>query len=536
MLQEDKYFQTLSKEELWQRYCGFLDLSIDEFMEIQEHLLMEQIDLVADSPLGKKIMNNQKPKTVEEFRRVVPLTTYDDYEPYLSQQREDVLADKPVFWCHSAGRGGYFKWVPYTSRAAEKTVRRFVAVLILACAQRKGDIALEPGERMLLHMAPRPYVSGAGMHYVVTQGFSLHTIPPLEEAEKMEFPERIALGFQIALRTGVDEIFSIASVMVKVGEVMAGQAQRMKFSLSLLHPAVFFRLVRAWLRSRITRRGMLPRDLWPAKAIITIGTDTSIYKDDIAYYWGQLPYEIYGGAEVFPIAIQAWNKKWLTFLPDAAFLEFIPEEERERAKEDPQYQPTTVLFNEVEPGKSYEVVLTQLYGMPLLRYRVGDTVKVTALADEEAGINLPQMVFKARVDEIIDLAGLARLDEKTVWQAIANTGIKYEDWSARKEYDQNEAYLRLYIELKESRQPHEVERLVDEQLKATDVDYKDLDSWLQFQPVRVTFLSKGTFQRYFEEKRKEGADFAHLKPRHINTPDADIQRLLQLSDGGEVSS
>jgi hypothetical protein len=92
MLSEDKYFQTLTQAELWQRYCGFLDLSLDDFIDIQKELLTDQIERVADSLLGKKIMNNRKPKTVEEFRQMVPLTSYEDYEPYLSEQREDALA------------------------------------------------------------------------------------------------------------------------------------------------------------------------------------------------------------------------------------------------------------------------------------------------------------------------------------------------------------------------------------------------------------------------------------------------------------
>ena len=161
---------------------------------------------------------------------------------------------------------------------------------------------------------------------------------------------------------------------------------------------------------------------------------------------------------------------------------------------------------------------------------MGDVIKITALADDEAGINLPQAIFKNRVGETIDLAGLAGLDEKTIWQAISNTGVKYEEWTACKEYNRNQAYLRLYLELKEEKKPHEVERLIDAQLKTVDVDYRDLGSWLELQPVKVTLLSEGTFQRYFEEKRNEGADFAHLKPKHVNASDAEIQRLLQLSN------
>jgi len=137
MLSEDKYFQTLTEGELWQRYCGFLDLSIDEFMEIQNELLMGQIEQVADSTLGKKIMGNQKPKSIEEFRQMVPLTTYDDYEPYLNEQREDALAEKPYLWCHSAGRGGHFKWFPHSSEAFKKTVRSYLACMILSATSKK---------------------------------------------------------------------------------------------------------------------------------------------------------------------------------------------------------------------------------------------------------------------------------------------------------------------------------------------------------------------------------------------------------------
>jgi len=109
MLLEDKYFDTLSEDELWTRYCGFLDLSVDEFLDMQKELLMDQMDRVCDSIIFQKIMGNRKPSSLEEFRRIVPLTTYDDYEPYLSEQREDVLAQKPCLWCHSAGRMGQFK-------------------------------------------------------------------------------------------------------------------------------------------------------------------------------------------------------------------------------------------------------------------------------------------------------------------------------------------------------------------------------------------------------------------------------------------
>jgi phenylacetate-coenzyme A ligase PaaK-like adenylate-forming protein len=534
VLPEDKFFQTNDEKKIWQRYCGFLDLSLEEFMEIQNRLLIEQMELVASSILGKKIMKGNSPKTIDEFRRLVPLTAYEDYEPYLSEKQEDALAEKPLFWCHSSGRSGKFKWIPYTERAIEVITKRAFSLFLLASAYSKGDINVRPGCRVLLILPPRPYMSGSMLHYV-SKRLSLQIIPPQDDADETDFQKGLAQGFNMALDTGVDVILAIASVLVKMGETMTEQAHGKHLSRSMmLRPRAFPRFVNAYLRSKIARRPILPKDIWHAKAVIPGGIDAHIYKDKIAYYWGQTPYDNYSCTEVSFIAMQAWNKKWMTLVPDCSFFEFIPEEERQKIIDNPGYQPKTVLINEVQPGKTYEVVVTHFYGMPLLRYRLNDLVTFVALGDEEAGIKLPQLVFKARAADVIPLSGLAQLDEKTIWQAIDNTGLKNDGWTVLKEYDNNHSYLRFYLELKETREVGEIERIIDQQLQDIDIDYSDLDKMLGLNPVRVTLLSSGTFQRYYEEKRREGAALAHLKPPHINAPDAVMRKLLQLSDNSTI--
>ena len=529
MLTEDTYFKTLTDDELWQRYCGFLDLSPDEFMNIQRQLLLDEIDLVADSTLGKKIIGSRKPKSVDEFRRRVPITTYDDYEPYLSERQDDALAEKPYLWCHSAGRGGRFRWFPLNTEFLEKSTRNFLASCILASTGRKGQINVRPGFRFLGNLPPPPYASGSGFEYV-TEHFSCRPMPPLELAKNMEFRERMQRGFQMALRDGVDILGAISSVLVRMGEGFAEQTRKAKFSSSMLHPKVIFRFLRAWLRSKRERRAILPKDLWSPKGIVACGLDTGIYKQDIAYYWGSEPFDFYVSAETLFIAMQAWNKKAMTFMPDVAFLEFIPYDEHLKLTDNEDYKPRTVLLNELEEGELYELIITQFHGMPLLRYRINDLIKVISLKDEETGVSLPQIVIQRKVGATIKLAGLADLDEKTIWRAIANTGIRYTDWSACKEYDQNQAFLHLYIELREEREPAEVASMIDEQLKIVDTDYKDIDAYLQLQPMRVSLLSPGTFQRYMDERVREGADLAHLKPNHVNPPAAVIDRLVQLSE------
>ncbi|MHB1414058.1 MAG: GH3 family acyl-acid amido synthetase [Chloroflexota bacterium] len=528
VLPDDAYFYNHSEEEIWRRYCGFLDLSVDEFLVIQERLLMEQIDLVHNSLLGRKILGDRKPKSVEEFRATIPLTTYEDYEPYLSEQREDALVEKPYLWMHTSGRSGRFKWIPYTTRALDVAARFALGSTILAAAHKKGEVNLRPGQRMLLLVAPRPYFTGCALDYMCKERFTLEVIPPPDVADQMDFQERLALGFGLAMRHGFDHGFALASVLARVGEAMATQARGMTMSSAMKHPATLARVGRAWLTAKRHGRAMLPADIWQPKSIMTGGTDSRIYWDDITHYWGQEPYEGYGATETYMLAVQSWKKSTMTFVPSMAFWEFIPEGERAKQAANPNYQPRTVLLNELQPGKEYEVVISHFYGMPLMRYQMHDLIRVVASEDKEAGIKLPQILFRSRVSDIIQLAGLTELDERTVWQAIANTGVKVEDWAARKEYDDGRAYVRIYVEPKESMEGDHLDHAIDQQLRKLDADYRDVGEQLELQPVRVTYLPQGSFGRYYQEMKRRGADLAHLKPPHMNAPDSAIEILLRL--------
>ena len=86
------------KEAIWSEYCGFLDLDIKEYMQIQNRLLLEQIRLWSRSPLGQSFLKGKYPGTIEEFRAMVPLTTYDDYADVLLARRKEMLPEEPVIW------------------------------------------------------------------------------------------------------------------------------------------------------------------------------------------------------------------------------------------------------------------------------------------------------------------------------------------------------------------------------------------------------------------------------------------------------
>ncbi len=514
------------KSQIWTKYCGFLDLSIDEFMLIQKRLLMEQIELISATQIGKYFYKERIPTSLEEFRSQVPITTYDDYEAFLS--REDRNYPGAYIWSHTSGRSGQYKWIPYTYQAYQRLGERVLAGIILASAREKGEVRLEERDVLVTNTPPRPYVSGVVI-YALADQFNFQFIPPQDETEEMEFQKRIEVGFAKGLETGIDVLGSMSSVLVKMGEQFAQGAQSVKISKQMLRPRILMRLMRGFVRSKLEGRKMLPKDLWTLKALACGGADTSLYKDKIAYYWGVQPYEQYGSTEEGAIATQSWNKKYMTFFPDAVFLEFIPEEELTRWKKEPEYKPNTVLMDEVVPNKKYELVLTNFYGKPLMRYRTFDVIQFPELEDAETGVKLPQMSFVGRADDFIDLAGFTgMIDEKTVWKAIANTGIEYKEWAIRKESDNGEPILRLYMEPSAAIDKDIIQKKVHEALKGLNSFYADYERMIEKRALEVTVLSPGTFQIYMKEMVAAGADLAHLKPPHMNPSDATIHQLLKI--------
>jgi len=522
--------------EIWQKYCGFMDLSLAEFMQIQERLLLEQLHLLGTSEIGRHILRGRVPTTVEEFRQNVPLTTYKDYAQWLTDKREDALPRKPEWWLHTSGRTSEYdiKWIPFTPQMVQRMSEQAMACVISAASSRKGEFTYEEGDTALFTLAPFPYVSGA-MGIGLEAEFAWRFLPPRKQAEQMEFAERIEEGFRLALRDGIDAFWGVTSILLRIGEQFANGQSTMKPSAFLLHPQVLFRLLRAFVRSRLAGRNyLLPRDLWTVKGICAGGTDTGLFRKKIEEYWGRTVVEAYACTEGAILALQAWNTKGMTFFPDTNFLEFIPEEEAVRSRSDGSFTPRTCTLAEVQPQHRYEIVFTNFHGGVMTRYRVGDLIEIVSLRDDEVNIDTPQMAFYSRIDDIIDLASFARLTERTIWRALEEAGTPYVDWTARKEYEGDQVTLHIYLEPKNGQtEVNGYREQLHNALAALDTDYANLHSMLGMDPLRVTLLRPGTFQRYMLARQAEGTDLARLKPAHMNAPDGIVRRLLQAS--GEVN-
>jgi hypothetical protein len=509
-------FSQGKSEDIWKRYCGFLDLKLNDFMNIQKRLLQEQIELFNRCELGNYIMKGVKPSTIGEFRERVPLTTYSDYNLFFSKRRKSILPEKPITWMHTSGRSGeYTKWIPVTERRYKEMGDSIIAVFLLSTCKRRGEVNITKNDKILYALAPPPFMTGTWARGIEEE-LPLDFLPPLDVAERMSFSERTQNGINMALDEGIDIIGGMPSVLLAIGQRLNDSNNKVNLLPLLRKPRKLTRLVKGYIKSKIMHRKILPRDLWNPKGIMAGGADTAIYREKIKEMWGKYPLDLYAFTEGGPIAVQTWSYKGMTFFPSLNFYEFIPETEIVKMEHNSSYNPVTVLLDEVKPNQNYELVITNLLGGALIRYRIGDIIRVISLREDKLDIDIPQMVFYSRTGNVIDIAGFTRLTEKTIWQAIENSGVNYKDWIAFKEGTE-QPILHVYLELNDMTQDvQDVTQNIHQSLAELDTDYANLEALLNMKPLKVTILPRGTFQNYATKQQSLGADPGKLKPPHIN--------------------
>jgi hypothetical protein len=523
------------KQELWQMCCGFLNLSLDQFMTIQKRLLQEQIELLKDSELGRRVMGGAMPDTVEEFRTQVPLTIYADYLPDLVQKNEDVLPTRPATWVHTVARiGEYnFKWVPLSEGFLHEFERVAGGVGLLSSCSREGDFLVRDHLKLLATMGSPDYGSGIVAH--LTQRALGCDIFPSDGAEST-FQEKMESGLEEALSAGLDALGGVSSVLAYVGELFKQRMTNVGARFLFSHPKACARLMKGLVKSKLAGRGMLPKDIWSLKAIIGGGADTAVFAQTVEQLWGREVLQIYVGTEGGIYATQTWEHEGMTFVPNLNFLEFIPEREMFKSQLDHSYQPKTVLLDEVKAGQKYEIVITNFHGGIMTRYRMGDIVRITSLRNEKLSIDIPQMVFDSRADDFVDVASLGRLTERVVRQAMEKSGIPYVDWVARKEVIDNKPVLHVYLELGEGHIASEksLSMVIRDQFKRLDKRHRcnlyrfigDMETALDLKPIEVTLLPQGAFSGYVNRRDSQGASLETADLRHIN-PSEEVLSMLR---------
>lgn len=509
-------------KEIWQQYCGFLDLSMDGYMKIQRRLMEEQITLWSESALGQSILKGRHPRNLDEFRRMVPLTTYDDYADILLSKQPEALPGNPVIWIQTTWEGGKhpIKVAPYTRSMLDTYRNNVTACLILSTSTAKGKFDVEETDKILYGLAPLPYATGL-FPLALSEEIDIQFLPAVKDAVDMSFGQRNKTGFKMAMKKDLEFFFGLGSVAYAVSLSLSSMGSSGHISLSDLlkfKPKMLKRLLKAKRICREENRGLLPRDLFKLKGFMVAGTDNQCYKDDLEKLWGIRPMELFAGTEPSIMGTETWTRKGMYFFPDTAFYEFIREEEMMKNYEDPSYIPRTYLMDEVVPGEKYELVFTILKGGAFARYRCGDMYRCVGLSNKEDDTVIPRFEYMDRVPWIIDIAGFTRISENGIRSVIQLSGLPITDWVALKEYNhENRPYLHMYVEVEQGVLVNQamstdiLKELLTTYFKYIDQDYRDLKKILGMDPLTVTILRCGTFAAY---EKKTGRKIRHMSPAY----------------------
>ena len=485
MKYEDKFLHRDDPGASWSRYCGFLDLSMEDFSHIQQQLLTEQIERLFHSTTYKEMLPGGLPRDIDDFRRSVPLRRYADYKAYLQDETCKLMVESQYHWVHTSTSRGTFKRVPWTTRFNELMVRDIIACLILSSATEAGDVQVATGCRAMHLLPERPFAS-AEIAQGLQDRLTFQPLPPLELSETLTFSKKLDTAVSMGLKGNVDFIVAMTSSLLRIGptfEKVLNKTRRSPKFLFSVHPLVAWRL----LNSR-NRKQILPKDAWKVKGIVCWGADSTALENTIEKQWGKKPIQLYGSSEGGIMAIQDWHRGPMALLPDSVFFEFIPEEHVS------ENNPKTILINEVQEGKAYELVLTQFYGMPLARYRQGDMVKFTNFTNNANKLGVPRMQFIGRADDTLDLFGIARLNTLVVSETLNRVGLNNSEWCLMKEYESEKAILRFYIELDNTSQLVELDKRINKALKSVDRHWAEAVFTMAYNPIRVTMVPKGAFQ------------------------------------------
>lgn len=514
--------------DVWQEYCGFLDFTLAEYMQIQNRLMEEQIQLWSASALGQSFLQGAHPQSIDEFCRQVPLTTYENYADILLQKRDDLIPAPASIWIKTTWEGGMhpIKVAPYTKGMLETYRNNAMACLILCSAT--GKKKFEIGKRTLSGFAPLPYPTGL-IGLILEQETEMEFLPPTSACADMSFSEKTKAGFKLAMKDGIDYFFSMGSIASYISRSltdMVGGGSKKSGSSGAVSPKIIFRLLRAKWRAKKEKREILPKDLFSLTGLFCAGTDNRCYKDELERMWGIRPMELFAGTEPTMIGTETWNRKDLYFFPDACFYEFLPVSEIPKLTRNPSYHPVTFFMDGVRERESYELIITVLKGGAFARYRTGDVYICTGIGCAEDETSIPRFQYIDRISSVIDIAGFTRITENSIRNALSLARLPIQDWFAAKEFNEDgHPFLHMYVEMSaDSVCTQAVSReIIQDHLsiyfKYSDSDYKDLKKILGMDPLHITQLPCGTFERF---RRLRGY---RIEP--INPPATDVLELLR---------
>jgi hypothetical protein len=450
----------------------------------QQKILRRLVDRAAKTEWGREHAFLAI-KSIEDFQKKVPISSYDDLSPFVSrmmQGEKDVLWPGKIKWFAktSGTTAGRSKFIPVSKQGLKDTYIKGGKDVLFNYLRIVPKSRVLSGRFIAVAGFLDDYWQNRGVEVGDISAILLRRLPPLI---------RIMIGNGVEtklIKNWEERVEQIAHLASKINvTTLAGVPAWMSF------------LLKKFLDIE-GKKNIL--DLWPNFELLVHGGvslkpyrkifDELVPRPPIHYL------EIYNASEGFFAMQDDFSREDMMLMLDyGIFYEFLPRNE----VGSPTAKPVTV--DKVKKGVNYAIIITTSSG--LWRYMIGDTVEFTSLFPHRLKIT-------GRVRHFINTFGeelIVENAEAALALASEETGgVLHEFTAAPKIFSNNQGAHEWAIEfLKEPADKEEFVKIFDEHLRAINSDYdnkrhKDL---LIKMPI-VHFVPKGTFHKWLESKGKVG--------------------------------
>ena len=426
-------------------------------MEINNALLKKILKDNQDTEYGKE-HHFSEIKSLEEFRRNVPISEYEDFAPYIERMKNGeknlLTSSKVLGYSRTSGSSGVPKYIPATTASLKAYVKytwtRALALGVLDL-ERQGK-KYHPGRGVYLSPAtnerlpngmPCSNIAEIGaLEYGVFYPYIL-TVPTrrlfdMHDGDYIYNIYRFALMdedatffFSVFFSINVSQMAYLQeNWRVIVDDIEKGvisdsidMKPELRKELSALIKPMPER--GAYLRKQFEQGfdETLFRRLWPHMTVMC-GIGNASFKpaaDYIRSMAKDIPFDfnIYGASEGLVAACYELNNTDMQLLTDSCFYEFIPSEEDGEGNRD-----QLLTLDQLEAGKKYEILITTQAG--LYRYHLKDVIEVMGFRNK-----CPLISFVYRKGQLFNISGEKFSEEdarNTVEMLEKAHNIKVDHW------------------------------------------------------------------------------------------------------------
>jgi hypothetical protein len=546
-------------------YLAWLRLRLRRFVAgarraraIQHRELLEKVAHHAGSDFGRDY-GFAEIRSLADFRRQVPVLTYDDHRPYIERVlRGDVEGlftpgTRVLMFAMTSGTTGEPKRLPITT----ELFREYRTGWRIWGAGVFGD------HRDLLHKKTlqlssdwQQNLAPSGVPCGQISGLAASTRPRL--AQRVFLPPPVVSTIHnftakhyttLRLALATDRLGMIITANPSTLVELARRANTESESLIRdIHDGTLScelpPKVRAALRKRIARRnprraaelasirerhgGLLPRHAWPRLSVLAVWMGGSVQ-----VYLPQLR-ELYGPTAVRDHGLSASEGRMTIPLVDGSaaglldychhFFEFIPVEEHDSR------QPTVLEAHELEVGRDYFIVLTTSGG--LYRYDIHDVVRCVGFEGQA-----PLIEFLNKGKNFSSLTG-EKLSEhqaiRAVEQSFGELRVPLDTFTLAPMMDARPRYVLLVEPRVHRGRACELAERVQKNLGRINEEYASKCDSGRLLPVAVREVPLGTWDALRRDRTLERGNFEEYKHPCLVSDLEFVRRLEELAPGNRA--